>query len=45
MNVILKPIFHQACFGHIGTANTLDFVLGTFQIFCSPPKDYISKRG
>ena len=28
----LKPILHQAFYGHIGVDDAIDFTLGTFQI-------------
>ena len=36
--VHLKPIFHQAFFGRVGTDSAIDFVLGPFQIFFSSSK-------
>ena len=33
-----KPIVHQALVGRVGAGNARCFALGTFEIFCSPPK-------
>ena len=39
LNLLIKPIFHQAFFGHVGTESAIDFVLRTFQVIVSSPKD------
>ena len=39
-NIGLKPIFHWACFSHVGAHSAIHFGLGTFQIFLFINKNF-----